>query len=75
VIGATSLIGNRPTASELMTTAGRVLRISEPSVGSRLTSQISPRRGLLLLDVLAKVASLPLHPLVGLGHLLVEFGG
>lgn len=46
VIGATSLIGRRPIASELITTAGRIFRISEPIVGSKFISQTSPRRGL-----------------------------
>ena len=52
VIGTTSLIGSRPTASELMTTAGRVLRISAPTVGSKLTFQTSPRLGRELLGAL-----------------------
>src|SRR5680860_719971 len=33
VTGATILMGNRPTASELMTTAGRIFRISAPTLG------------------------------------------
>src|SRR5438132_11090073 len=37
-----------PTASALMTTAGRVFWSSAPIVGSRLISQISPRRGLIV---------------------------
>ena len=54
VKGATSLIGNFPTESELITIAGRVLRISEPSVGSSATHQISPRSGITSM-------ALPLH--------------
>ena len=45
MIGAISFTGNRPTASELTTTAGRVFLISAPTVGSKLTIQISPRFG------------------------------
>src|SRR4030095_11747723 len=55
-MGVTSLIGRRPTASELITTAGRVFLISAPTVGSRFTSQTSPRRGGLVLD---NVTTLP----------------
>lgn len=46
VIGATNLIGKCPTRSELITTAGRIFRISAPIVGSKFRSQTSPRRGL-----------------------------
>ncbi len=49
-------MGRRPTASELMTTAGRVFLISAPTVVSKLTSRISPRFGggrLVLNDVTA----------------------
>jgi len=45
VIGATSLMGSRPTASELTTTAGRCFWISAPRVGLKSTSQTSPRLG------------------------------
>jgi hypothetical protein len=45
VIGTMSLIGSFPTASELTTIAGRVLRISDPRVGSKLTRQTSPLVG------------------------------
>jgi hypothetical protein len=45
VIGATSLMGNTPILFELMTTAGLIFLISVPRVGSKLTSQISPRCG------------------------------
>lgn len=53
-------MGSTPTASELMTTAGRVLRISAPFVGLKSTSQTSPRFGFgeLLFVVLNDVASL-----------------
>ena len=54
VIGAISLIGSFPTQSELMTTAGRTFLISAPTVGSKLTNQISPRfgrSGLIVNDV------------------------
>jgi hypothetical protein len=44
-MGATSLMGSLPTASELMTTAGRSFWISAPTVGSKLMRQTSPRRG------------------------------
>ena len=44
VNGATSRIGNVPTASELTTTTGLVFRISAPTVGSKFTSQTLPRR-------------------------------
>jgi hypothetical protein len=57
VIGAISLIGSLPTASELTTTAGRVLQISAPSVGSNRTRQISPRLGASVLN------DVPLEPL------------
>jgi len=57
-LGATNFTGKRPTASELTTTAGRVFLISEPMVGSNLTSQISPRLDWLL--VLNDVTTLPL---------------
>ena len=40
-----------PTESELIITAGRVFFISGPIVGSRLTSQISPRLGLAANEV------------------------
>ena len=53
VKGATSLIGSTPTASELITTTGRVLRISEPTVGSSVTNHISPRL------IVNKISSLP----------------
>ena len=43
VIGTTIRIGSVARASELAITAGRVFRIFEPTVGSRFTSQISPR--------------------------------
>ena len=46
VMGAISLIGSFPTQSELMTTAGRTFLISAPTVGSKLTNQISPRFGI-----------------------------
>lgn len=49
VIGTINLTGNFPTASELTTTAGLVFLISEPTVGSKLTRQISPRLGLVAL--------------------------
>lgn len=45
VSGAINRRGRRPNASELTMTAGRVFFISEPTVGSKLTSQISPRLG------------------------------
>src|SRR5262249_17425583 len=47
VIGTTTRNANTPIESRLMTTAGRTLRISSPSVGSRLTSQISLRDGVI----------------------------
>lgn len=50
--------------------AGRVLRISVPSVGSRFTHQISPRVGATLL--VDKVASLPILSLIYLEPRLVE---
>lgn len=40
-----SFRGSRPRESELITIAGRVLRIAAPTVGSKLTRQISPRFG------------------------------
>ena len=43
IIGAMGFIGNRPTASELTTTAGLAFLISAPMVGSKLTTQISPQ--------------------------------
>ncbi|OAD19931.1 hypothetical protein THIOM_004393 [Candidatus Thiomargarita nelsonii] len=54
-MGATNLIGNTPMALELMTTTGRVLRISAPRVGSRFTNQISPR----LASFINKISCLP----------------
>jgi len=45
VMGAINRRGSRPSASELTITAGRFFCISEPTVGSKLTSQISPRFG------------------------------
>lgn len=62
VIGATSLIGSRPTPSELTTNAGRVLRISVPIAGSKLTSQTSARLICWLPVVFDNVASLPQLP-------------
>lgn len=53
-----NLMGKRPTASELTTTAGRVFWISVSTVGSKLTSQISPRCGVDELG-LDNIASLP----------------
>src|SRR4051794_31808378 len=73
VTGATSLIGRRPTESELITTAGRVFLISAPSVGSKQTSQISPRLGDTGL-VLYNVAALPLGPLGFAGWLFIQVG-
>src|SRR5882724_11694681 len=72
VSGATNLMGRRPTASELTTTAGRVFWISVPTVGSKLTSQMSPRRGGAGLG-LDNVASLPHLTLTPLWFLLVVF--
>ena len=76
VIGATSLIGKRPVASELITTAGRIFRISEPIVGSKFISQISPRRGLGGF-VFNKISPFKFTPfrivLVVIGHLLRLF--
>src|SRR6266571_6038247 len=69
-MGATNLTGSRPTPSELSTTAGRVFLISDPMVGSRLTSQISPRFGLRGL-VLDNVATLPLFALLQLLFALI----
>lgn len=66
VIGATSLIGSRPIASELITMAGLCFWISAPRVGLKSTSQISPRFGVLK-SILDKVASLHLSPLGVLG--------
>jgi len=65
VMGATNLIGRRPAASEPTTTAGRVFWISAPTVGSKLTSQISPRRGVagLGFDNIAALPRLALSPL------------
>src|SRR5437016_4315646 len=37
--------GSRPTLSTLMTTAGRTLRISAPTAGSKSISHTSPRFG------------------------------
>src|SRR6185437_12785722 len=45
VTGTTIRSGSFPMLSMLMTTAGRILRISPPTEGSKLTSQISPRLG------------------------------
>ena len=42
-------MGKRPIVFELTITAGRILRISDPIVGSRLTSQTSPRLGVALI--------------------------
>ena len=72
-MGVTNLTGNRPTPSELRTIAGRVFLISDPTVGSRFTSQISPRFGLRGL-VLDNVATLPLFALGRLSLALVMFG-
>jgi hypothetical protein len=44
-MGAINLIGSFPAASELIIIPGRVFLISAPIVGSKLISQISPRRG------------------------------
>lgn len=57
VIGATRRSGSARIESELTTTTGRVLRISEPTVGSRFTRLISPCFGFT--GILKKVASLP----------------
>jgi len=40
--------GKRPISGELMITAGRIFRISAPTAGRNSTSQISPRRALLM---------------------------
>ena len=48
VIGTPSLTGSTPKASELITRTSRVFFISDPRVGSKSTSQISPRRGSLI---------------------------
>lgn len=45
--------------------AGRVLRISAPIVGSKLTSQTSPRLGTELLDNIASLPGLALRGLLG----------
>lgn len=45
VNGTTILTASFPIASELMTTAGLVLLISDPTVGSNLTHHTSPRFG------------------------------
>jgi hypothetical protein len=45
VRGAISLSGNFPIESTLITTTGRVLRISDPIVGFKLTNQISDLSG------------------------------
>src|SRR5205085_4694979 len=42
VRGTTIRNGRRPTVSTLITTAGRSLRISAPTEGSKRTTQISP---------------------------------
>lgn len=55
-----------PTASDLMTIAGRVFFISEPRVGSMLTSQTSPRLGVSLV-----VNNVTCHQVLSLGVLLV----
>src|SRR5437016_12920870 len=61
VIGAISLTGSLPTASELITTTGRVFRISDPMVGSSVTSHTSPRLGSAsLVSVFNDVPSLPI---------------
>jgi hypothetical protein len=65
-------MGRRPTASELTTTAGRVFWISAPTVGSKLTSQISPRCGVTGLG-LDNVPSLPGDALCALWLLPVVF--
>ncbi len=49
VIGAINFIGRMPTASEFTTTAGRFFLIYAPIVGSKLTSQTSPRLGKCLI--------------------------
>ena len=76
VIGATSLIGRRPVPSELITTAGRIFRISEPIVGSKFISQTSPRRGLGAV-VFNKIAPFKFTPfrivLVVISHLFRLF--
>jgi hypothetical protein len=61
VIGTPSFIGSTPTALELMTRTSRVFFISGPRVGSRSTSQISPRRGLLISPV-GQIGCFPLSP-------------
>jgi hypothetical protein len=53
-----SLIGRRPTASELTITAGLVFLISVPTVGSRFTSHTSPRIGEETLEF-GNISSLP----------------
>lgn len=77
VSGTTSRTGKTPMASELMTTAGRVLSSSEPTTGSRLTRQISPRfgsDGVLFVAIVYEFSSLPGLPLFG-GLLVVLFHG
>ena len=53
VMGTTIWTGNAPRESELTTMAGRVLLISEPFVGSKLTSQTSPREAILIINNLS----------------------
>ena len=72
VMGATNLMGKRPTTSELITTAGRVLRISVPTVGSKLTRQISLRCGVEALG-LDNVSFLPCLAFYPFRLLLVVF--
>ena len=43
VIGAINLNGKMPIESELITNPGRVFLISDPIVGSKFISHISPR--------------------------------
>src|SRR6266849_290238 len=50
VMGTTMSSGSLPTRGTLTTPAGRTFRISAPTVGSKLTSQISPRAGSLIVE-------------------------
>jgi hypothetical protein len=45
---------------ELITTTGRILLISTPIVGFKSTSQISPRKGHLILDEVATLCFRPI---------------
>ena len=72
VTGTITLIGNMPMASELTTTAGRVFVISAPLVGSKLTSQMSPR---LIVNDVPRLQVFPGHILFVMGRHLFGLPG